>query len=397
MSRLLVTVGTDGFTDWVQLPDGSKLSLGPVSVLKFVSKLATGREAQQALDGFLAEREAMLRVDETQMWELLAPRRRRWAADSFIAPDQRITPTRRESTMGDIRQDLDRIEKHIAALKRAAAANVPEDKMVQGRAILVKMAADLPRPTPNSAYYGFAEPAPVAQQQPQPAGAPVADLAYDRVQSNNALAEQIVTQAEATVDRIDALVKEGKRFNAARAKADVHAVTHKVASILEDTDLAPEWVAGDLKKLAARSDELHGLFFPKTARGGLVVLDDDDLDALTPEQRRQWKGYTYKMTYEVWDEEALEIGETDNKGWQEEGSEAFDTLEEVCRHLSHDATWLSWSSSSPDGKRDWLISQSEEDFRTGERTQYNAWIEREDRQPLSRDEIKFINRELRVR
>jgi hypothetical protein len=135
----------------------------------------------------------------------------------------------------------------------------------------------------------------------------------------------------------------------------------------------------------------------KTAREHVEVLDDDDLEALAPDERRRWKGYYYKMTYEIWDEEALEIGETDDKGWHEDGSSPDDTLEEVCNTLSHEASWLSWSSSNPDGKRDWLVSQSDEDFRTGERTQYNAWIMRKDGQPLSRNEIKFINRELHVR
>jgi hypothetical protein len=275
MSRLLVTVGTDGFTDWVQLPDGSKLSLGSLSVLKFVTKLSSGkREARTALDGFLKANAAMLRVDEAKMWDLLAPRRRRWAADSFMAPDHRTTTTSgRESTMGTIQQDLQRIENHIAALNKAAELKTADEKMAEGTAILVKMASGLELPSPqNSAYYGIGAGAPVpaapvealAAPAPQPVvGAPIEGLAYDRVQSNNAVAEQIVSQAEATADQIDKLAKEGKKFNAARARGDVHAVTHKVASILQDTDLAPEWVAGDLAKLAARADELHGLFFPK--------------------------------------------------------------------------------------------------------------------------------------
>jgi hypothetical protein len=129
---------------------------------------------------------------------------------------------------------------------------------------------------------------------------------------------------------------------------------------------------------------------------GLVVLDDDALDSLDPDAKRRWKGYVYKMTYEVWDEESSEIGETDNKGWEEEGSSPYDTLHELIRAIDNHS-WLEWSSSHPDGKRDWLISEDDQDYRTGDRTIYNLWIEREDKLPLSREEIAYINHSLHVR
>lgn len=266
MARMLVTVGTDGFTDWVQLTDGSKLSLGPVSVLSFVTKLCPdGRKAKRALDGFLKDRAAMVQVDEDQMWALLTPRRARWAAeDSFIARDQRKTETlRRGKNMSVIDTDLTAIEKHIRALSKAASAGTPPEKMAEGFDILGKLASRL---VPKSAEYlgvgdGGGDGGELASAIPTPE-APTQGLAYDIYTANNRLAEQIVVQGEEVVDKIDNLVEAGKRFNANKAKADIYFVTSKVAGILQDTDLTAPWVAEDLKKLAVRSQQLYDLFTP---------------------------------------------------------------------------------------------------------------------------------------
>lgn len=107
------------------------------------------------------------------------------------------------------------------------------------------------------------------------------------------------------------------------------------------------------------------------------------------------EGYTYKMTYERWDEEAVEAGETDDKGWEEEGSEVYDTLEDVIS-ATDDHSWLEWSSSKPDG-RSWIISEEDQDYGTGERTIYNLWIERTDKKPLSADEIDTISKAFGIR
>ncbi len=78
--RTLVTYGTDGFRDFVVLPDGQSYNLGSVSVLNLVVALArTGSEAKRSLDRFLANQEATLAVDLGQLFTLLEPKRARWA------------------------------------------------------------------------------------------------------------------------------------------------------------------------------------------------------------------------------------------------------------------------------------------------------------------------------
>jgi hypothetical protein len=134
----------------------------------------------------------------------------------------------------------------------------------------------------------------------------------------------------------------------------------------------------------------------KAAAEQLVVLTEEDFESLSAEEQRQWKGYTYKMAYEVVTPESAEEGDAEDRGWEEEGSQIYDYLEELLKAVD-DHSWMEWSSSSPDGKHDWLVSQGEVSFRTGAETSYHLWIERKDGRPLSRHEMAFIERALHVR
>lgn len=271
-ARLLVTIGTDRATNWVKTPDGQRFNLGPVSVLSFVTKLVLGgnREARRALDGHLRGEEIMLRVDEGRMWELLAPRRSRWArAFPFIPHDQHTS--RGTETMGRIDTDLVALEQHVQTLNKVAGQISPE-QMSEGVGILMKLAADIKDQSGNKAYYGLGaavhetgapipEPSTVESVQAVQAS----DLNIDVFQDNKKMATVILDQMEAVDGKIDQLVTAGKKFDSTRAKADIHAVTSKVASIVADIDLTTPWVVDDLDKLAARAEYLHGLFFPQKA------------------------------------------------------------------------------------------------------------------------------------
>jgi hypothetical protein len=94
MPRQIVTIGTDGFRDYVRLPDGRVFNLGTVSILNFVVELArNAASAKRALDTFLDTQEASLAVDIEAMQVLLAPRRARWAVhDNGLIPPVSRTP-----------------------------------------------------------------------------------------------------------------------------------------------------------------------------------------------------------------------------------------------------------------------------------------------------------------
>jgi len=95
--HILVTFGSDGFRDWVSLPDGRTFNMGSVSVLNFVVGLArNSHEARLALDTFLANQQATLAVKLAELQLLLAPKKARWAGleETSIPSDSRMAPHR---------------------------------------------------------------------------------------------------------------------------------------------------------------------------------------------------------------------------------------------------------------------------------------------------------------
>lgn len=101
----------------------------------------------------------------------------------------------------------------------------------------------------------------------------------------------------------------------------------------------------------------------------------------------------YKMTYETWSPEDVEIGDTDDKGWAVEQSEPYDTLEELLDAVEGEASWLEWSSS-PAQPGDWIVSEGSVDYKTGDTTNHSLWIERADGKPLTRAQMKKITNRL---
>jgi acyl transferase domain-containing protein len=86
MPKALVTVATDGFRDYVELPDGRTLNLGSVSVLKLVSTLVQSTKlCRSALDAFLSKGSAVVKVDIGRLEEILKPKRARWAGKGLMS------------------------------------------------------------------------------------------------------------------------------------------------------------------------------------------------------------------------------------------------------------------------------------------------------------------------
>ncbi len=169
--------------------------------------------------------------------------------------------------MATIQDDLTALEQHITDLNKHAG-KVTEASLKEGLGILGKLAQKIksPNQSKNETYYNLGAPQvfEVGDAAPKPVTVNAADeseLAFDTIQANSAVAQQILAKAQETVAKIDKLAASGRKFNAAKAKADVHAVTSKVAGILK-MDLTASWVQGDLTKLAQKADHLHGLFAP---------------------------------------------------------------------------------------------------------------------------------------
>ena len=79
----MVVFGTDGNVDYVQMSDGQKYTLGPVSVVTLVGRLVSPTRAiRQVLDQFTKTGQAMAKVDLDKLWELLPYRRARFSSSA---------------------------------------------------------------------------------------------------------------------------------------------------------------------------------------------------------------------------------------------------------------------------------------------------------------------------
>lgn len=261
MARVLVTVGSDGLSDWVQTPDGQKFTLGPVSVREFVKRLSP-KPAKPLLERFVQAGELVLSVDLDHMWEVLKPRRARFAVGPFMTPSQgegRNFPMD-EKYFQEIEASLSEAEKLLGGLSRQASdQNVRE---------FLKAAQKIksPNQSKNQTYYNLGAPDVHEVMDPAPEphtvgkSASFGRLSFDIYQENQKLATETLAAIEETEARIAQLVSGGKKFNAGRARADLHEVVSKVAGILREVDLTQPWVHDDLTKLASRSQHLRGLF-----------------------------------------------------------------------------------------------------------------------------------------
>ena len=105
--------------------------------------------------------------------------------------------------------------------------------------------------------------------------------------------------------------------------------------------------------------------------------------------------YIIRVYFETWNEESLEIGETNNKGMKEEiiytnkDFEFFDTIEEfldnVCEKISSYGTFEGCNSI-------YYTCESVINFRTGERTNYSVFLEGFD----YFTEVTYIEKKLKI-
>jgi hypothetical protein len=164
-----------------------------------------------------------------------------------------------------IEASISQAEKILGVLARKAASG-QTDGIETVRQDFIKAANKIksPNQSKNQTYYNLGEPKVDVAPTAKSAGE---KLAYDVLQENSTVAGEILACLEETNDRVDTLVQAGKKFNASKAKQDLHAVSTKVAGILRDADLTQSWVQADLAKLASRAQEIHAIFAPKKQGG----------------------------------------------------------------------------------------------------------------------------------
>jgi len=251
----LVTIGTDGFVDWVQPSDGQKFMLGSISPLALITGLVPIRTAKAALKEFLENKQVMLSVDLEKMWKLLPFKRARYSSthNSFVSNSSYRVITSGETKMDAeiktaIEQQVAQIEREIKDLQ---ASGMPKNMLASQVETLKGMISHIKAPSPygdqskNKTYYGLGKTA-----------------SYDTFMANTEMAENVITKVAATDETIDRLVSEGKKFDSTRAKMDLHKLASRVTEIAQNVDLAYPWVGNDLADLSKRADEIHGLFHP---------------------------------------------------------------------------------------------------------------------------------------
>lgn len=230
--RSLVDISTDGNVVFVQLPAGQRLNLGPVSALDFVRKLALSTSvARRTLDEYLKSGSAVLSVDIDKMWEILSPRRSRWAASPLIRTHGcgSTTGDRRMPNLEDIKLKLATVEKTMAAVQiEAASGDVSDVK----RKAFVGALNDL------------------------------CDCAqgHNTADTNTQMATGILQKVEVTSHKIDELVTAGRKFNASKAREDLYTITSNLNDVLLENELSD--ATEHLAKIDQEASRIHGLFFP---------------------------------------------------------------------------------------------------------------------------------------
>lgn len=285
-----VIISTDGLRDFVQLPEGVKLILGPISMAKLVATCVTNRAmARRALDEFLKHGEAMIAIDLDKFETLVQPKRARWSSTDPSIPRERRIPSIPEGMhMSQVKMAsaeqivaLDSrialIEQQVSLVNKLAAAKLPTATAVTS---LREMVGGLhfynPGDQSKNDAWNITAPPKVEEVDGKPLSLPaevtnpkmatdavvVEGAGVEALNVNATIAEGILSTLSETNDRIDTLVTAGRKFNAAKAKEDLHKIGTSVQTILTDMDLAMPYVKADLEKLATEAASIHGLFVP---------------------------------------------------------------------------------------------------------------------------------------
>ncbi len=271
----IVTVGTDGFRDYVRTPDGVERNLGAVSVLTLVVEAAADvYEARDIVKTFLSKGEAMFAASTAVLNKLLQPKRAIWAQRKpfYSEPTQGKRYAMDAPTSEAVSQAVEAINRQIAILQKqiqengGLTAQIKKDDIDRLRDLI----SNLKNPegaikgkdqSSNATYYKLA-----SNGQYVPVELPAAPVASEAsvgtLETNSLLVEATLAKIAKVGSKITALVGEGRKFNATKAREDLYYVAATMNHLLNTADLAQPFVTEEVTKLANQAGKIHDLFFP---------------------------------------------------------------------------------------------------------------------------------------
>lgn len=266
--RRTVTLETDGLRDFVRLPDGVRYILGTTSVLRLVARLVSDRRMQRrAIEEFNRTGQATVVLDVDSLFDYLAPKPLRRVASLLIPPHDRTSTNTEGTSMSDSKRLLDIRLSYIEHAIREMGSHVASGNSVPTELhhAIRKAAISLPDfgdQSKNKSFYGLGEP--VVDTVEDGGWTPPTDVTHPVGKTASLVAKTLTKLAE-TSDKVDALEKAGRRFNASKAQSDLHRIATEIHALLSEDDLPASVVTEGVEKLASEVDHIHGIFAPVRA------------------------------------------------------------------------------------------------------------------------------------
>jgi len=270
MARSLVTVATDGFRDYVELPDGRTLNLGSVSVLKLITSLVPSSSmCKRALDTFLKDGRTVIEGDLGKLEKILAPKRARWAhigkglipslprQGGDMTQDQASTV---EASFDGLLSMFDSLYQtptpetltafqkgasEFAALVIASVGDVSKESEMEKQASLSPEEWEKALKTASVETSG------------DPESATMYKLAASEVPLvNEGLVHLVVAKVEAALKVVSSSSKKGSDL----AKGDLHVISTRLDGIVKMASMEDPSLRSALLDLAGKADQVRSFF-----------------------------------------------------------------------------------------------------------------------------------------
>lgn len=248
----LVTVATDGFRDYVELPDGRTLNLGSVSVLKLITSLVPSVSmCRRALDTFLQDGRAVIKGDIGQLEEILAPKRARWATLG-----KGLIPTLPRQGEGMMQEQANTavasFEGLLSTFDSLYQAPTPE-ALTEFRRTAAEFIALVSSAASEDASEQTEEPK-EASVEKEDGGIKLAASEVPLV--NEGLVHLVVARVEAALQAVSSSSKKGSDV----AKVDLHVISTRLDGIVKSASMGDPSLRTALLDLAGKADQVRSFF-----------------------------------------------------------------------------------------------------------------------------------------